>query len=232
MAVFLSILLALVLVAGIVYLLRQYQARAIEESADRHTPLPPIDDNAREQVLLDTEILEPESAARPEPAPAPEPAPEPSPASKPPGDWQKRCQQLKSDGKLDEALALACQVYPQWSAYEQQAVILRMLIRDRKRKGSDISSLVQALYLTAARASCLHDRHQGTPSPGSPAKLAELMPRSTLEALEMPYPELGYEHLRLLTKTDRRLLADMWGEPDTHVSARVYHASAFPTGEA
>jgi hypothetical protein len=219
MAVFLSLLLALALVAGIVFMLRQYQARAIEENADRHTPLPPIDDNTREQALLDNEALAQEQPLTSGPATS-------VPAS-PPKDWQKLCQKLKAEGRLDDALVLVSKVYPQWSAYEQQAVIIRMLIRERKKHGGDIKPLAKALYRTAAQASCLHDRYEGTPAPGSPAKLAKLMPRKTLETLDMPYQQIGYEHLRLLTKSDRRMLADMWGEPATHVSARVFHANAF-----
>ncbi len=267
MAAFFSILLALALVAGIVYVLRRYQERAIEEIAERHTPLPPLDPDARTPAVLDKEGLdkegldkealdaEPEAPAtanplspaaqiptpNPETVPEPviEPEPEPAPVSvtdttftdSVPASWQERCQQLKSEGKLGDALALARQVYPQWSAFEQQAVILRMQIRDLKRKGGpesdsatgSIDELVSQLYLAAARASCLHDKLDDMPAPPVGRKLAEVIPQSEIQALEMPYEHIGSDKLRLLTKTDRRMLEELWGQPSSHMSARTYH---------
>jgi len=264
MAAFFSILLGLALVAGIVYMLRRYQERATEETAERHAPLPPLDPSTRTQAVLDTAALDEQSEANttvqaqspvendpapgPEAEPEPELEPEPEPEIKPeperapvpgakpeptpapasvtdtaPANWQERCQQLKLEGRLDEALALAKQVYPQWSAFEQQTVVLRMQIRDQKRKGGSIDELASQLYVAAARASCLHDKLKDMPPPPVARKLAELIPQSELQALEMPYEHIGFDALRLLTKTDRRMLESLWGPPKNHVSARQYH---------
>ena len=43
----------------------------------------------------------------------------------------------------------------------------------------------------------------------------------------MPYAEIGYRHLRLLTHTDCDWLTVAWGEPGRHSTARAHHQAVW-----
>lgn len=54
-------------------------------------------------------------------------------------------------------------------------------------------------------------------------QLAERFDPQQVDQLDMPWADIGYLELRLLTKSDRKQLVHMSGEPETHQSARIFH---------
>lgn len=233
MAVFFLLMAILVTVGAIVFFLRRHQHRATAEYADRHQPLPPL-----QPPELEPEEQDPETAGTPAHTADPDggetpgqphetvavnPAPEVS-APPPPRDWLKQCQKLRSEGNLDQAMALSEQASPQLQAFEQQALILRARLRNARQQDDKEATRrwLDALYLVAARASCLHDA-PSPERPDSPRRLADVMDGTRIEEMEMPYAEIGHEKLKLLRKTDRQLLESLYGEPLRHISAREWH---------
>lgn len=203
MAVFFILTVILAAVVAIVFYLRRQQTRATAEYAERHQPLPPL-----QPPELEPEGVE--SGTVPVFSPLPR-------------DWLKQCQKLRVDGRLDEAMALSEQALPQLKALEQQALILRARLRDARQKDDEQATRhwVDALYQVAARASCLYDAPPPD-RPDAPRRMADVMDSSELEAMDMPYEEIGHEKLKLLRKTDRQLLESLYGEPLRHVSAREW----------
>lgn len=213
--VFISLLLSLALLVGIIYALRRYQERAIVESVDRNQPLPPLE-SGRAATRRAPE--EPEAGlAGEEEISSAGVTPQALPS-----DWVQRCRGLREEGRHDAAMELARQAYPRWQGWVQRAMVYRSRIREAQQHGAEPGPELDALYLAAARASFLHDRDAGLPVLGS-ARLQQLVPEQTLEELEMPYGEIGYRELRILNKSDRALLREYRGEPERHQSARGYH---------
>lgn len=240
MAVFFLLLAILLTVGVIVFFLRRQQDRATAEYADRHQPLPPLqppelEPEEPEQETQEPETLEtgaPESAADPDseepPGESQHPghvnaAPEAS-SPAPPRDWLKQCQNLRNEGLLDQAMALSKQASPQLQGFEQQALILRARLREARQQSDEVATRrwLDALYLVAARASCLHDG-PSPQRPDSPRRMVDVIDSARLEQMEMPYTEIGHEKLKLLRKTDRQLLESFYGQPLRHISAREWH---------
>ena len=200
-----------------------------------------LEAESRHEPELEPET-EPKSESEPEPKPEPVPEPESEPEPDKPAQaapmpstrdassnrskhWLDECQELKNRGELEAALQLCQKMYPQMQAFEQQAIIRRTQIREARKNGDPQDKLLTALYQTATQASCLHDRVKELPNPPANRKLAKLLPRERLEALDMPYHSIGYRSLRLLTRTDQKWLVKAWGEPEQHQSARLHHAA-------
>jgi len=139
--------------------------------------------------------------------------------------WQERVAELKKQERFDEALQVCRQEYPLWSAYQQASLIHRARIKQLSQENQDITEELSALYRLAAQASFLHDRVKGLPNLSlAQLKLLDLSP---IAGLEMPYPQIGYTELRLIKKTDIKLLLDKWGKPATHIRPRELHTEAW-----
>lgn len=228
MAVFFFLTATLVAVGAIVFFLRRQQDRATTEYAERHQPLPPLQPPELEPETPETATAghaadnhgESTSAVTEEFVAA-EQAPQVTPPSR---DWLKECQRLRNEGRLEEAMALSDQAFPQLQALEQKALILRARLREARLRGDEEATRhwLDSLYLAAARASCLHDA-PSPDRPDSPRRMADVIDHGRLEEMEMPYREIGHEKLRLLRKTDRQLLESLYGEPLRHISAREWH---------
>ena len=141
--------------------------------------------------------------------------------------WQERVAELKKQGRLDEALDVCRQEYPLWSAYQQASLIHRAKIKQPDQNEAGVVNELAALYKLASEASFLHDRVKGLPNLSlAQLKLLDLSP---IEELEMPYSKIGYTELRLIKKTDIKLLLDYWGKPETHIKPREFHADTWRT---
>lgn len=202
MIVFLGIISAIALLALIVYALHKFQQIEKEESVDRNSPLPPLPSH---QVLDD-------SPANPMPAHAER-------------DWQQLAKELKENGQLRQALEVCESAFPQMGAFKQACVLLRAEIREAKRAGKSIEQCLAQLYKVCAMAALFHDRNPGTPV--IPSSALKNIRYADFANLPMPYKDLGYAHLKLLTSTDRKMLEAIWGEPDTHQHAREFHKDAW-----
>jgi hypothetical protein len=123
-------------------------------------------------------------------------------------------------------LLLARKYLPLPAAFREAATALRAMILSAARNGADGDDLLFQLYVTAAQANFL----LSTPSvigAGSRYDVAASIPKTIWQQLPMPYAEIGYRHLRLLTYTDCDWLTVAWGEPDRHSTARAHHQAVW-----
>lgn len=209
MMVIFSFILALALLVGCIYALRQHQERTRQELVAREQPLPPLP----KKTSGNEDRSVPPSPR--EPAASPQPAADVT-------DWRQACQILRDQGRFEDALTVCQQAWPQWQSFEHSARVMRAAIRTHARDSRQYQHWLQRLYMLAAQASFLHDKVDGLPSPGR-QRLTRLFTPQQVATLDMPWSQIGYQQLRLLTKSDRKQLAQWLGEPETHQSARIFH---------
>lgn len=157
-----------------------------------------------------------QNASLPSP-PAPAPAP-------PQGDWKQRALYWRDRGEYEEALACCGEAWPQWQSYQQAAVVMRTAIRHASND-DEHRDWYDRLYHLAVQASLLHDRIEGLPEL-TRQQMAANFTRDDLDALGLPWADVGCNRLRLLTKADRRNLTalynPLYGAPAEHRSAKVW----------
>lgn len=134
--------------------------------------------------------------------------------------WADRARAAKDDPPKRLRIALDNRPYP--AAYREAAIALRALIRERRKAGEPYDDLLEQLYRVAAEENFIYP---GSIGPGTLQgyNVAQFVPLESLDALDFPYREIGYEELSLLKKTDRRWIVEAWGEPEQHVSAQDRH---------
>lgn len=194
-----SFILALALLVGIIYALRQHQQRTRQALIAREQPLPPL-------------------ANRQKPA---QPAPPLQPSTET-TDWRQACQTLRDQGRYEDALAMCQQAWPQWQSFNHAARVMRAAIRNSANDPAQYRQWLQRLYTLAAQASFLHDKVDGLPDP-TRQLLTRLFTPQQVASLDMPWAQIGDQHLRLLTKSDRKQLRQWLGDPETQQSARIFH---------
>jgi hypothetical protein len=142
-----------------------------------------------------------------------------------PENWSERVAELKKADCLGEALEICRLAFPLLSAYQQATLIHRARIKKLSAGDTNFEDELSALYRTAAQASFLHDRVRGLPHLTlSQLKGADL---TVMDELELSYNTIGYSELRLIKKTDIKLLVDHWGEPASHALPRAVHAAVW-----
>jgi hypothetical protein len=231
MTLLIALLMTTGLLAGIIYLLRNQQLRALNEAAEREQPLPPLPQASDTAPQKDTHKLTAEIES---------PAPRVIPLkhnklvpgrSSPSSDWKSESLRLRQLGEYEAALSECEKAWPQWQSFQQSALIIRAALRDGLDEGTpkhatNSNSLntvwLERLYLLAARASFLHDKVAGLPDPNWQA-LGKQFTRQQIALLPMQWRELGYKKLRLLNQSDCKALVKHFGEPDQHRSAREFH---------
>jgi len=228
MVAFFSILLAVVLLGVTVYGLHRYQTMEVEYTVDRSMPLPPLE--AGPDTGAGEAEPAPESARSTGGQTEKTAAPPPRNAG---GDrksrtlsrntqaWLAEVNALKSSGDMAAALSRCRQEFPLWGAYNQACIILRAQLKDAPASGAQESTLLEELYTLAGTAELLHDKSGETPT----LNLGQLrkLDLSRLDELDFPYQALGYAHLRLIRKSDIRLMQARWGRPEQHQLPRQYH---------
>lgn len=138
-----------------------------------------------------------------------------TPAQAEPGDsqsqlWQDQVKRLKDKGELELALVLCQQQFPKSQAFQQAAIVLRLQMKQELEQGQDIEPLLVRLY----RCAVLSDLFR------SNAPLKPANPRHALKSLaahEFQYPRIGHRQLKLLSKSDIKLLENRWGHPPQHL---------------
>jgi len=230
-----DIVFTVVITAGLlgilVFVLHKYQLFEAKSNADKILPLPALDsmveresppqfDNKSKKTLpphlvvsnSSNEIKYPETNAAEEIDNANE-------------HWLDKVSRLKKANRFAEALAACETAYPRWSAFQQAVLAHRARIKELQQLEQPIDDDLVALYRLTAIAELLHGRVKGLPAP-SLAQL-NLINLEVLQKLEMPYNSIGYLELRLIKKTDIRLLLDKWGKPESHQSPRQFHTSSW-----
>ena len=224
MIVIITILIALGLLGLTVYGLHKYQTIEVELNADRSMPLPPLgkefrgtmgiadagggfEDQSESSFKIKQAVVDASSARRI--------------ANPPNPSWQDELAELKKAGDILGALALCEHEFPLWGAFNQACIVLRGQLKSPELTETQTDDLLTQLYRTAAIAELIHDK--------SPEyqhltlnQLKALELRSA-EALDMPYANLGYAHLRLIRKSDIRLMQARWGRPLLHSTPRKLH---------
>lgn len=236
MMVALSLLFSLMLLTGIIYVLRRHQHKVLQDVVDREQPLPPLPREANRDIDsaipnetpdLTAPAATGESAPEPDPttdfAPDCEPRPAPELTAARTGDskqWREKSQALREAGAYEAALSACKMGWPRWQSYQEAARVIRAAIRASAPEDRDI--WLERLYQLAGQASFLHDKVPDMPDPNWQT-LAQRFDPADVTALEMPWNTLGYQQLRLLTKSDIKLLTKTRNEPKTHQSARILH---------
>jgi len=193
MTTFLLILSSLVLTATIIWCLHQYQIRKSLEIAESSNPLSPLDIETRvdrrQEINVIAEIGQ-------------------MPSRKP--SWSDEIKALRDSGSFKEALALSKRQYPKMLAFRQSLITLRARL---KQEPAQSEESLKDLYRTAVLGDLVRVSNKADKT------LADI--ESLTDRLEAPraiWNTLGYRNLELLTKTDRKLLVQHWGEPERHDS--------------
>ena len=238
MDILITFLASLGLLVLLILILHRSQLTAAQSSADRRLPLPPLRThkdsqsrtaetsakNMRHQSTAQDFAVPLANAAIPDSAPAANPAPfteTSEDTAESMRGWADQVAALKKADDLNGALEVCRQVYPLWSAYQQASLIYRAMVKNRLGAGESCETELQELYHLAAVAATLHDRAKGLPNL-SLAQLKQLDLDRVMQ-LPMPYAQIGYLQLRLIKKSDIRLMLELWGKPEAHVSPRQFH---------
>lgn len=226
MEIVLGAFAALLLLVAMVYLLHRHNQVETRQLADRSAPLPPLHGATLRSSpetpsdTTDVPFRTETSVATTPAAPTPESAMEDDENSSG-GSWYDEVAELKRRGALDAALRICHSAFPLWSAFQQATLIRRAQIKARLTARQEYISELRDLYHLAAVAELLHGRAKAEES----LSLTQLkmLNMNDILALDMPYPEIGFVHLRLIKKTDIKLLQDVWGKPNQQRSPRVVH---------
>jgi len=186
MSIVLLLIAMLILAAVLSITLRKNEQKKTMESAELHTPLPPLEipEKSRGEPVGIAEGL--------------------TPGFKP-LSWQEEVRNLRDAGLFQEAITLCKRQYPRILAFRQTLITLRASIREDEAIADET---LLSLYKTAILGSAAKADH------GAGAKLSAN--RSLLEDPRQHWNSLGYRHLEFLNKTDCKLLEKHWGKPKTH----------------
>lgn len=218
---FITITLSLILVALIVVALKKHQQRKLEDLADREQSLPPLD-------IIDDHHTE-SGLARDSDAASPAPIPMSSNQNQTDNtqaqnNWKQACKEFRQANRFNDALQAAHHAWPQSQSYEQVALTIRAAIKQTPRSDKvAYERWLAALHRAAAECSLLHDKLPVVADSHQTSETPRLSP-DDVRAIELPWDEIGANELRLLTKTDRKLMTEAWGEPKQHVSAKAWRA--------
>jgi hypothetical protein len=219
---FILFLLLLAITLLVILVLRKNQQKHAKETVDRTAPLPALGDD----VVPDfAPPGVPTAAASTLVAPVPDsamsdasipvaPTPDaPGPAENDPlkamDNWQLQVKSLRASQQYDDALEICRSQFPKSQAIQQAAIILRQQIKIRQEQNASVELLLQRLYSLAA----LTDIY----STGAPREVSAVTQILTvMQNIREKYQVLGHQELKLLNKSDVRLLEQAWGKPDSH----------------
>jgi hypothetical protein len=226
---FLVLLVVVGLVVLSVWWLQRNQANRRRDSVDRSRELPPLTtailpDFVQSPLLA--AVIAPQAAepsqppvpaasaiAMPPAASAPTATPiEPSNATT--QSWQDQVKVLKDKGQLEMALVACQQQFPKAQAFQQAAIVLRLQLKQLLEQDQDLTPLLTKLYRCAILADLFRSGIAHKP----------INPRQAMKGLashEFPYSQIGHSELKLLSKSDVKLLEQRWGQPAQHIHAEA-----------
>jgi hypothetical protein len=201
---FFVLLLLLIITAVVILVLRKNQQKHARETADRTAPLPALG-----EVLPDfapsAAITKPDFDVDVDAG-----------VVKTSDNWQLQVRTLRDSQQYDAALEVCRIQLPKAQAIQQAAIILRQQLKISQENNLPFDHLLENLYNLAALA----DVYSGTRHKAS--SLNQIM--ATLHNGKEKYPVMGYQKLKLLNKSDIRLLEQAWGKPATHRRAEEVYA--------
>lgn len=128
--------------------------------------------------------------------------------------WTEQSRALSSEPAA--RFRLACGHLPQKQAFREAAVALRALIREHCDSRSRVEGYLDVLYRFAALESLVYPSADDRSVDAGDEDEVEMGPTerwSQVADVRVPYAEVGCGGLSLLTKTDRALMAQLWGKP-------------------
>ncbi len=133
--------------------------------------------------------------------------------------WADR---IKSQRDAPQArLATALENLPLPAAFREGCVATRMLIRKFGVETAEGQEMLKLLYWLAAVESFMLDYAPILQQPGF--NVMESIPGSVMRELPFTFDQLGCDRLRLLNKTDKRWLVDVYGPPSAHRTLNELH---------
>lgn len=217
MLVFFSIVIALLVTGVTVYGLHRYQAMEVEYTVDRTMPLPPLHEGFQAGITAKNNKSQPETSAPTQKSAQNEreAAAQASPGSGAKAStWQAQVNAAKKSGNLDLAYQICADNYPLWGAYNQACIILRSRLKSMHLSRPESEKLLGELYRCAVVAELLHDKSDGAEH--RTLNQLKQMPLAALAGKEFDYSSIGYAELRLIRKSDVKLLQNHWGRPKSH----------------
>lgn len=201
MPTFILIIISLLAVLALIRLLHARQVGESRKFAEQSSPLPPLREGEDAQDAL--------PAASSPPLENIHVAAEVS-AQSSSLPWQDEVKALRDTGRFQEALSLCRRQYPKMLAFRQTLITLRAKLRQHSDPSEE---LLGSLYQTAMLGDLCREKKAGDlDSREINRQLAQL------QAPRQYWQQVGYRQLRMLTKTDRRMLVEHWGEPANHAS--------------
>ncbi len=208
MVALISIVFAITLLLVTVYCLHKYQNFEAYINAERSIPLPPLDGAEINNNPINSQMdADMDSVSDCEKSNL--------------SGWMNEVAALKTEGNLDEAMAICEQEFPPWSAYNQATIILRGKLKDISPEEPQADILLKELYRIAVVAEILHEKSASSQHL-SLAQL-KLLALEELDGLNMDYDLLGYANLRLSRKSDVKLMLSLWGRPSQHNHPHSLH---------
>lgn len=120
-------------------------------------------------------------------------------------------------------LAMAQRQLPLPGAFREMALARRAIIRQLRKDGKSFDDDLRQLHFWAALNSWSVPYSEALHEPGY--NVLESTPYAKLAELDLSYDVIGSEELRDLTKTDRKIMREAWGEPKTHTTAHKLYGS-------
>jgi hypothetical protein len=133
----------------------------------------------------------------------------------------------------EQRLVRALMGLPNEAAFLEVAICIRKNIVERAKRGDDTDDELLRLHRLAQQHAFFYGMYRlGWDHPENKADArvglyphvgAAMATASDLEAILLPYQEIGYEHLPLLNKTDAGRLTAAFGDPAGHAVPRERH---------
>lgn len=200
MELFLTLVLAALLLALSIVVLHKFQQRQIQNNLDKTAPL-----DAPELDFPDSPL-----DTSPDPSPDNQETDDDMPVT---GNWQSQVKYLRQQNEFQQALQICQNYFPQVQAFQQAMLTQRAWFKLARKQEYKSEEHLDRLY----RLACLADYFRPARLESAPHIATQL--RQTREKLEQfpdLYQRLGYQHLRLLSKTDIRQCEITWGVPVQH----------------
>jgi len=122
----------------------------------------------------------------------------------------------------DKRLKIALANLPIPGAFTEAGIALRSLIKIKRKSNYGFEDELIQLYDIACVYSFMLDYSKKLEAPGF--NIMERVPGKYLFSLSKEYCVIGYEKLSLLTKTDVKMIKELWGGPKSHQSMNELYA--------
>ena len=112
---------------------------------------------------------------------------------------------------------------PMPKAFNEAALGLRSIIRDKIKNNESYESDLEELYTLAVWQSYSMKRSERADTVGH--SILERIPGGMIASINCDYQDIGYKYLDLINKTDAKRLVAIWGEPKSHTTLLEYDNS-------